>query len=402
MKVAGISTKKILLLMGVVSIAVLILAIIWHNLNFSFFVGLLFNDAKEFASKGTITSNFMPIGYSGFLGSCMKIGGMNGIPACQALIYIGVLLAAFWFLKLRGVSGVLLLSGILVIAFHPLFLLNIWRIHDGNLTVLLLLGFLAAGLSFLRFRNIRSVLLLGVFTGLLFTVRQNTIPLFLVVLFFLSKNKTGENNNRLARIALFLASTAVLMAVVNIVVKQTPFYFGRQGAYNFFAGTNEYAAKYLLSDFSGENSLGEALGARGFPSAEKFNRWFSFPSEKYNQFALEFIKNHPFEYLKLTGLKFFTLLRPGYHAVPGAEAGWRENLKQFAKIILAAPFFVWLFFVYKARKKFFERENLFVFLSIVFYILPFLIANADPRYRFPLDIVFIADSFCRAKQFFTA
>ncbi|MFH1162096.1 MAG: hypothetical protein V1696_02380 [Candidatus Jorgensenbacteria bacterium] len=400
MTMGDISTKKVLLLIVVIAVAVLTLAVVRHNLDFSFFLGLLFNDAKEFASQGIITSPIMPVGYSGFLGSCMRIGGEGGIPACQALVYIGILLAAFWFLKLRGVRGTLLALGILAVSFHPMLLLNVWRVHDGNMTVLLLLGFLAAGISFMHFRNLRSVLLWGVFAGLLFTVRQNTIPFFLIALPFLYRNGSSEGTagggvGRFGRIALFLMSAAVLMVSVNVATKHTPFFFGQQGAYNFFSGTNEYAAEYMRKDYSGENSLEKALTARGFSSVSTFKEWLSVPSRTYWQLAFDYIKNHPLEYVKLAGLKLFTFLRPGYHIVQDFAWGSVDGLKRLLKIALSAPFFIWLFFVYRTRRNFFDRENLFVLLSIALYLLPFLLANADPRYRFPLDIIFIVDSFCR-------
>jgi len=399
MKISNVSTKKVLLLICLVSAVVLILAIIWHNLNFSFFVGLLFNDAKEFTEKGIITSNFMPIGYSGFLGSCLKIGGTSGIPTCQAFIYIGILFAAFWFLKVKNVKGILLLLGVLAIVFHPVLFLNTWRIHDGNLTVLLLLGFLATGISAMRSGKKRDLIISGIFAGLLFVVRQNTLPLLLVALLFM-RNKNQTKIDYLSKASLFLIIAAIFMGGANLILKQKFIYVGNQGYYNLFSGSNEYSAKYLLKDFSGENSHEEALKARGFSNVEKFEERLNFSPEIYKKLSLDYIKKYPADYLKLTALKAYTLFRPGYHKPENYEATIGEILKQTLKIILAAPFFIWLFLVYKTRKKIFEKENLFVFLAVIFYIAPFLIANADPRYRFPLDIIFIADSFCRAKQLF--
>lgn len=392
----NISSKKVLFLIGLISVAVLTAALIHTELNLSFFLGLIFNDAKEFAESGTISSNFMPIGYSGFLGFCIKIAGINGIPACQAFIYIAILLTAFWFLKLRGASGLLLLLGVLFVALHPLLVLNIWRIHDGNPTVFLLLGFLAAGIFWMRSKTIWSSLILGISTGLLFLVRQNTIIFFLLPLLFLNNSSVSKAKS-FAKYLVFLIIVLILLMSITMAVKQKPFFFGEQGAYNFFSGANEYSLKYLLKDYSGENSHKEALEARGFSSVEIFEERLSFPQETYTELALDYIKSHPLEYMKLAGLKLFTLLRPGYHKPEDSERDLGGMLKQFSKIILALPFFVWLFFVYKTRNNFFERENLFIFLVVILYILPFILANADPRYRFPLDIIFIADSFCRAR-----
>ncbi|MDP2704159.1 MAG: hypothetical protein Q8P01_02965 [bacterium] len=396
MNIMGTRTGRMLLLIGLVSAVVLISAIIWNDLNFSFFVALLFNDVKEFASSGTITSNFMPIGYSGFVGSCVKVGGIGSIPACQAFIYIGILLAAFWFLKLGGTRGVLLALGTLAVALHPMLVLNVWRIHDGNPTVLLLLGFLASGIVFLRKRDAWSVIIFGVFTGLLLTVRINAILLVLPALFVVFKKSEEKLTAGAKKAILFLVSAMIVFAAVNMAIKQAPIFFPQHGLYNFFAGSNEYTSKYLLKDYSGENSLGEALKARGFSSsAETFKGWLSFPSETYKEFAVDYIKNHPFEYLKLTALKLFTFFRPGYHM--GENFSWDsgEGLKRFSKIILSLPVFAWAFLVYKTRKSFFDKENVFVLLSAALYLAPFLIANADPRFRFPLDIIFIADSFRR-------
>ena len=104
------------------------------------------------------------------------------------------------------------------------------------------------------------------------------------------------------------------------------------------------------------------------------------------------------EYVKLMGLKTFTLFRPGYHAPENFEWFSADGVKRVSKIILALPFFIWAFVVWKTRKGFFEKENLFVFLVAGLYLLPFIVANADPRYRFPIDIIFILDIVRRWRQ----
>lgn len=392
-----VSTGKILLLVGFISAVVLTLAIPWRDLNHSFFVQWLFNDASEFARTGSISSHFMPVGYSGFLGTCMKMGGEESIPACQAFVYAGVLFAAFAFLWLRGIRAMALALGTLAVALHPMLLLNIWRIHDGNLTVLVLFGFLASSLLSFRSKSIWSTLLLGISTGLMLTVRMNTVILILPALALLYAKE--ETLGRYAKKGgLFLVGAALMFMAVNMATKQTPLFFPGHGFYNLFSGTNEYSAKYLLKDFSGENSHKEALEAKGFSSIQSFEDLANFPSETYRELSLNFIKEHPVEYLKLTGIKAVTFFRPGYHVPENFHWMSAEGLKRVSKIVLAAPFFIWVFFVWKTRRAFFEKENFFIFLVIILYLAPFLIANADPRYRFPLDILFIADSLCRAYE----
>ena len=125
---------------------------------------------------------------------------------------------------------------------------------------------------------------------------------------------------------------------------------------------------------------------------ESFRARLDFPPETYKKLAVEYAKNHPLQYVKLTGIKILTLFRPGYHAPENFEWFSVEGIKRVSKTALAAPFFVWLFFVWKTKREFFAKENLFVFLVAALYLLPFIVANADPRYRFPMDIVFILDS----------
>ncbi|MEK7479488.1 MAG: hypothetical protein AAB634_03085, partial [Patescibacteria group bacterium] len=297
--------------------------------------------------------------------------GEGSIPACQALIYSGILFAAFVFLYLAGIRGAWLLLGTLGAGFHPLVLLNVWRIHDGNPTVLLVLGFLACGLWYMKSKNGWSIVAWGAITGLMLVARVNTILLILPAMFLLRK-----------KTILFLASTALVFMAVNMAIKQTPFFFPSHGYYNLFSGANEYSAEYLLKDFSGENSHADALRARGYGDMETFEARLNFPPETYKKLAIEYIKNNPLEYAKLGAIKAVTLFRPGYHG-----QGF-----SIIKIILALPFFVWLFFVWKTKREFFAKENLFVFLVAALYLLPFIVANADPRYRFPMDIVFILDS----------
>ena len=414
---------KILIIIGGILFFVFILASFNQNIDTSFFVSLLYNDANEFAQTGTITSNFMPIGYSGFLGLCIANGGTNLIPVCQSLIYFSILLCALIFLIFRGVKSQKLLFGILITAIHPVLFLNIWRIHDGNATVLLLLGLLVACLFAERKRNFTSTLILGVVTGLLLTVRINTIllvlPVLLIVYFpkifeyiislinktfhkaysqSMNENIILDSKNYYFQAISFMVVTILVFAVVNISIKQKPFYFPGHGFYNLFAGSNEFSSRYLLSDFSGENSLKEALSARGYTGIDKFEERLIFPSYTYKELAVEFIKEHPIEYIKLAGIKIFTLFRPGYHMVPDFSWISPEGLKRMTKILLAFPFFIWFYFILRTRANFLDKDNLLIFLVVFLYILPFILANADPRYRFPLDIIMILDCFSRYRK----
>src|SRR3989344_2333524 len=94
--------------------------------------------------------------------------------------------------------------------------------------------------------------------------------------------------------ALFLFSVATLFSAVNLATKQTPVFFPEGSFYNFFAGANEYASKHLGLSYNAENSVDEALRARGIVLNE-YSDFLSFPSKTYGKFALEYIKGHPFE-----------------------------------------------------------------------------------------------------------
>jgi hypothetical protein len=393
------SIRRSLIFIGVIAGIVVASALVWNTLNYSFFLGLLFDDAFEFARTGIIVSDFMPVGYSGLLGLFLKVFGLGGIPVSQAILYVGILLILLVFLVLRGVRGTLLVIGTAAVALHPVLILNIWRIHDGNLTALLRLGLLVAGIVVARNQSLPSILVLGVVLGLLFSVRQNALPLAFIVPLLFFHERPVRVMALFRKALVFAVGAAVCVIAVNTAFKGTPFFVGRQGPYNLFSGTNEYASKYLLSEYSGENSLKDALLARGVAAPSLEDRLY-FPPERYTRFSLDYVIRHPLEYLKLIGLKVVTLLRPGYHMVEGFVWISPEGLKRMVKITLAAPFFIWLFLVFRTRKHFFDTENLFVVLVAAAYIVPFLAANADPRYRFPLDIILIADSFCRARTLF--
>ena len=240
-----LTIPKVLMLIGVILVVVFVLASLKQDIDSSFFVALLYNDANEFAEVGAITSNFMPIGYSGFLGLCIAHGGINLIPVCQSLIYVFILLCALLLLTFRGVTGHKLFFGILITAIHPVLFLNIWRVHDGNITVLLLLGLLVACLYVERERNFLGILVLGVISGLLFVVRMNTILLVLPVLLIVYfpkifqygvlifnknnriKNKESESisRNYFNQSLLFLFISLFVFVIINTAVKQKPFYF---------------------------------------------------------------------------------------------------------------------------------------------------------------------------------
>ena len=121
-----------------------------------------------------------------------------------------------------------------------------------------------------------------------------------------------------------------------------------------------------------------AMAAHGYPNVASYALELR---PVYSKFALAFIKAHPLEWLWLGMVKLATLLRPDTKAHPlGTAAGSLKLLTSFS-----AP--VWVAVLVWAKRM--QLGDKLVLLLALAYVLPFVLTNADPRFRPALDIVLL-------------
>lgn len=239
---------------------------------------------------------------------------------------------------------------------------------------------------------------MGLALGLLIGIRPNAFLFVVIPIFFLIvlRRSSITFRNQIIGSVLFLIAVSVAFTSVSYLGKKTFFYFPKNGGYNFFAGANEYSTTAFLTHSNAEFSLDSALKARGISSR------YGIADSTYLKYGLNYILSHPMEYLKLTGLKFLVLFGPDYR-----QTQLKVNIitvKSFiqvaAKTFIALPFFFWLIILVLTRKKYgFSESDKFIIFIIILYIIPFIITNSDPRFRLPIDVIFILHAWRRISLF---
>ncbi|HEY9137361.1 MAG TPA: hypothetical protein VIM67_03750, partial [Terriglobus sp.] len=94
----------------------------------------------------------------------------------------------------------------------------------------------------------------------------------------------------------------------------------------------------------------------------------------------QYLKQHPAAQLKLIPIKLFTYLRPDTKVHPLLSG------QGMVKGILALFVPAWVVILILKRKLLDSSDYLIVLVAVV-YSLPFLMTNADPRFRIPLDLL---------------
>lgn len=327
-----------------------------------------------------------PLGYVAVLVAGLSIAGMNGVMLLQSLIYVGAAVAGYQVMRLCGLRGWHAIAGALVVVAHPQAMFAIRRVVDTAIVypMIVTLVFL---LVLLRSRPVTwvRVVALGCLLGAAFATRPNLVLLLPVLVWIL------RGVFDLRRWAIVLAT-----ALAAIVAITTPF-AGRPvlasngyGAYTFFVGANEYTAGALL-DGNIELSVRRLAGAGKLPfegsDIEHSGPEHLTPEETGQLFdaATTFVREHPFEYAGLAGLKLTAMFRPDL-------GDSTHPLEPIVQIVSALPIAVWLVVRLWLRRD----QGIFpigtVLLLAATYLLPFLLTAAIQRHRYPLDALFLLDA----------
>ncbi len=335
----------------------------------------------DVAKTGHVPSIFTPDTYPYLAGMAYKKAGVHGFLAEQVLIYLLLAASVLWLVRLltRSFHAVLLCA--VLICLHPDLLVSIPRVWDTTLTTLLLIVF--AALCVYASRQPSPVLLLAIATlwGLGISVRPNFALLIfpLVYLLFMVRTTPRKGRSSFARPSLQLAGMlAWAFAVLLLANRLThgSFYLARNGPYNFFAGANPYTQAALLRLLNAESSIPLALAAVGIYPTYEYDLTLS---PLYTHAALLFIRTHPLQWLWLGVLKLFTLLRADTKSHPTLSLAWLVQVLT----TLCVP--LWLGSLALCRKL--DPADKLLLVLVASYILPFLLTNADPRFRPALDVL---------------
>lgn len=321
----------------------------------------------------------LPIGYPGFLAPFLSHFPEAVAVKILNLLFFSTLVATLCLFRSRQVGHpaahryvVLLL---LAVSLHPYLILNISRASEAVMAAALLTVFTAC---VIRPPSIYGLIGAGTSLGCLVHVRPNALTLFLPVALWLwssnhQRSPVWHTARALGSVSLIATMT---YSCLSLAWTGVPFYTPTNGPYNLFAGTNEYTLAYLDQQQNAEHSIGPALQARQIA----YSSTHSVPGEVYSQLARDYVREHVQEVPKLLAAKLAVYFSPRLNNADGIL----ETVIQWLCAVpatLGATFSAWLGLV---RKRHEDRMIAWVFIS---YTLPFVLTNADPRLRFPLDVV---------------
>ena len=218
---------------------------------------------------------------------------------------------------------------------------------------------------------------LGVVWGLGLAIRPNFALLALPIALAL-----WQTYGKAAPVHFVGAGVLALVVVAGAnTVAHGSFYLPSNGPYNLFAGANVYTQEALLRDFNAEPSIPAAMGEHGYPARNFYDATLN---PAYTHFAMEYMTEHTLDWLGLGVVKLGTLLRPDTKAhSPLSPAG-------LVKLLTCCCVPVWLALLAWLRP--WRREDRLVMLFAAAYVLPFLLTNADPRFRPALDVLVLCHS----------
>lgn len=350
--------------------------------------------ARGLAAGSGLITNYLPVGYSLFLAGAIRLAGLDGIFYGQAILYILTVLLAYSLVASAAPTRGFALLGAIAIAVHPQLLLNIKRISDHNLDVPALLAVTMLMPATLRMRSMLPAIGCGLVFGYMAEVRPNFDLLAMGFVVFLLWRRQFAESAVLVGVATVIA--VALSLSVTPTLRSHPPGYGAYGAYTFACGNSPTSAESLIDNEDCETvEFGNLITARLNTPRElqnevQIDEWRQMHAKDFYSLAFTFIRQHPATFLELIGIKAFTFLRPDFRRLNVSPLLQGRRMAAL-QILLALPFPLWVITRAALRKTIGWINGLPTVPIAAIYIIPFLLTNADPRFRLPLDILMIVD-----------
>jgi|GEM_PF-1925479 len=365
----------------------------------------------ELQQSHHITSTFLPIGYPLWIAWTFSLGSHWGTWGSQhafELMNVVMLLVLFMFLRTlmqRFSPNRFATIASLIIVIRPEMLHNLSKVSDANITTMFLVVLMYCADWLKKSTSVLSALSFGLVYGLGVLVRPNFgIAIFILVwslwkLPFVSQLK------------LVLLSTIMsisIFAAITAGIHGQPF-FPQNGPYNMFAGANSYTGAALYEFGNAEPSIPRAMHDLGFNCSVDWVR----PSDItgvndcrdlrykaiYQQQIWRFLITSPGSVIKLDFEKTLNFLRPETNRFKFDGPFNRITVPWLlARLVDAMIVPLWIAMLFWAKRNAWQMDWLLVVLAIL-YVLPFVLTNSDPRFRWPLIVLVLADM---ARIFYTA
>lgn len=353
-------------------------------------------DTLDLATTGVIAQRFTPAGYP----LTMALGAhlfwahpVFGFEFEQALLHVGLAVALWAVMRGLGADPRTALIGALLLQLDPELLGSVTKVWDVAFSTLLLLLLMVCALRLLqRGLTWHGVLLVGGVWAFGCFDRPNYVallPVLLLVLWFASSTgSSGRSAGSLYKLQALLPQVAALVLTAGIVYSASSLVAWHtlttpgNGPYNLYAGNNPFTRQALLEHLNAEPSILPSLQAVGVdlshraPDAASLKPYYSLSSR---QFAL----HQPAAEAGLVLVKLWTMLRPDTKVHP------LDSFPGMGKAVLAlfVPAWVGMLLLCRMRGLPWTREDTAILLTAILYMVPFLLTNADPRFRTPLDLL---------------
>lgn len=334
-----------------------------------------FYDFARLFLAGNYHADFFPIGYTAFIALGLKLGGFQGVLLLQALLHVVTTACVGAIMVRLKVRKKFALPALLAAGLHPEALLNVFRIVDTSLGTFFLVGALAGIVWIATGNSWPAVFVTGALGGLSLLVRPNYAPLLLLLplVVLLHRRRLGAMIVIAATAAIaFAAGSAALTGHIGIA---------KYGPYNLFAGANPFARAALEKNLNAELSVVPALRNLGVQLADPFFSFYVARSSRWNEIfvraALNFVRQHPGEFMGLAVLKLRILLAPDNRGASKQLTALRIGLAFVVPTLLLAALALF------ARR---PLPALAIFAGVLLYVLPFMLTSSDPRHRNSLDI----------------
>lgn len=370
---AGLSTRWLRLPAFWSALALVLAAAAGVAVPFLAELPVYLEDAVRLADGLVLTpgsAGFFPVGYTVVLGALLAAGGITAIIAGQCAAH-GI---TAWIVARRAASVLETepwwpAAGLAAaVCAHPYLLLNVTRVNESAFTVPLFLALSGWFVDRRRLQDVRWSVLLGVILALLVQMRPNA-AVFLVVPALALVGP--DRRSGAAALAACSAAFAAVHALISLAATGSPVFWPANGPYNLFAGNNPFTADALWHYQNGEPSIGPALRALGIAA----------PADPatLTTLALSHMAEHPFGTMALMATKAVTFFSPRL-----ANAGSLTELVVQSALCFPVIVFVWA----EARlvRRAGWRDTAYHLLFVALFTAPFLLTNADPRMRLPLDV----------------
>jgi hypothetical protein len=360
-------------------------AVVGRFTAFSHPMGGYWDDAVALAHNGRIPQDFTPAGYPELVALGIRLFPAHpqaGAIAIQVMLHVAIAVTLYACLRAWSVLPRRALVVALLLQLHPELLFSVNKIWDvAYSTELFLLLLLCMVMLCRKGPSIGLLLGTGVSFGLGLFERPNFLLLALPLAVALW---AGMRSSRRPQLSWPVAmATPVVSGVASFVVCSLIAFHSvdlpHNGPYNFFAGHNQFSREMLLTRLNGEPSILPSARADGYPLSEE-QAHANETGPLFTTLANDFIRSHPKEEIILPWVKLWTLLRPDTKA----HTLW--SVQGIFKALLALVIPVWLVLLILRRKSLDLTHGIFILTAVV-YVVPFLLTNADPRFRTPLDFL---------------